>query len=275
MGAAARAEAVDADSPPPSALAGGSGSRRSGPSAVYAATDRARASSRSSSGAATGFGSSRWVLRCRAAGGLCPTPRVPDCRYGDEMLIMSDGAVDGTDESVSFWRDNRSAFGEFVEAWGYLSDDDALRDGRRFTNSTRGDLASPVQPKLVLIDEHGNELWLTACCVGYGGGGPGGTETILVEEGFGSQAYLWKMISNHLVLGLRKGVDEPLEAVPVSVRGSKRDRYQLDRWLNRLWYEPRIHTPADLRRAARWLKKKDPLEWPAGVGFARGKPKRT
>lgn len=186
------------------------------------------------------------------------------------MLIMSDGAVGSTNESLDFWREHRARFGEVVEAWGYLSDDDALRDGRAFVNSTRGDLGSPECPKLVLINAAGDEMWLTACCVGYGGGGPGGTETILVEEGFGPQARIEELVSGHLVLGLRKGEDEPLEAVPVAVRGNHRDRTRLSRWLQRLWYEPRIHTDKGTKKAARWLAKKDPLEWPHGVGQGRG-----
>ncbi|GAA2793201.1 hypothetical protein GCM10010441_18050 [Kitasatospora paracochleata] len=183
------------------------------------------------------------------------------------MMILTDGGQDATTASLRFWRDNRHHFGTFIEARAYLSEDDVIVDGRRFANTGSGPQhAWPQSPKLVLIDDAGNELWLTACCAGYGGGGPGGTAEILTEEGFGTEESIARLVTDHLVLVLRKDHDEPVEAVPSAVRGTDRDRRNLDRWLTRLWHEPRIHTDKALRTASRWLRRSDPLDGsPRGV----------
>ncbi|MET8624673.1 hypothetical protein ABZW30_13105 [Kitasatospora sp. NPDC004669] len=183
------------------------------------------------------------------------------------MMILTDGGQDATTESLKFWRDNRHQLGTFIEARAYLSEDDVIVDGRRFANTGHGSQnAWPQSPKLVLIDEDANELWLTACCAGYGGTGPGGTQDILVEEGFGTSEEIGRLVTDHLVLVLRKGLAQPVEAVPSVLRGNDRDRRNLDRWLTRLWHEPRIHTDKALRTASRWLRKSDPLDGaPDGV----------
>ena len=177
------------------------------------------------------------------------------------MMILVDRAGGDTQASLQFWRENRARFGTFVEARAYLSDDDAIVDGRRFASTVDGpQFAWPQSPKLVLIDDNGDELWLTACCCGYGGTGPGGTEEILVAEDFVTEEQLGRLVSDHLVLVLRKGAEQPVEAVPVEARGNDRDRDRLERWLTRLWHEPRIHTDKALRTASRWLRKSDPLD---------------
>ncbi|WP_042428014.1 hypothetical protein [Streptacidiphilus anmyonensis] len=184
------------------------------------------------------------------------------------MMILADRAGGDTLESLRFWRDNRSKFGTFVEARAYLSDDDAIVDGRRFASTVSGpQYAWPQSPKLVLVDENGDELWLTACCCGYGGTAPGGTEDILIEEGFvDTPEDAARLVADHLVLVLHKGAAQPVEAVPVEVRGNDRDRDTLERWLERLWHEPRIHTDKAMRAASRWLRKSDPLDGaPDGV----------
>ncbi|MFJ4192091.1 hypothetical protein [Kitasatospora sp. NPDC089509] len=183
------------------------------------------------------------------------------------MMILTDGGQDATTESLRFWRENRHRFGTFVEARAYLSEDDVIVDGRRFANTSHGpQYAWPQSPKLVLIDDSGNELWLTACCAGYDGSGSGGTQDILVEEGFGTAEQIRPLVTDHLVLVLRKDRDQPVEAVPSALRGNDRDRRNLDRWLSRLWSEPRIHTDKALRTASRWLRRSDPLEGaPSGM----------
>ncbi|MFC1436051.1 hypothetical protein ACEZDB_36000 [Streptacidiphilus sp. N1-3] len=181
------------------------------------------------------------------------------------MMILTDDAQGDTGKSLQFWQEQRHRFGAFVEARAYLSDDDAIVDGRRFAATVHGpQYAWPQSPKLVLIDEAGDELWLTACCVGYGGTGPGATEDILVAEGFVEADKAARLVGDHLVLVLRKDRDQPVEAVPVQVRGNDRDREKLDRWLTRLWHEPRIHTDKALRSASRWLRRDDPLEGASG-----------
>lgn len=112
------------------------------------------------------------------------------------MLIVADDDRGSTEYSKQVWRENRDLFGRFVEARVYARGDGPLVDGRLFVPPPRGGgvWASPPRevwpspPTMVLIDERGNELWLTGTLCGYPGEGPRGAGFILREEGFGADA---------------------------------------------------------------------------------------
>lgn len=100
------------------------------------------------------------------------------------MLIVTDDGYGATRQSVQVVNDNRHLFGTFVEARVYHGPDGALLDGR--FSRWRVDL--PDAPAMVLIDDRGNELWLSGTPCGYTGQGPGGAEELLLQEGFGTAA---------------------------------------------------------------------------------------
>lgn len=112
------------------------------------------------------------------------------------MLIVTDDNQGSTEYSKQVWRDTRDLFGKFVEARVYARGDGPLVDGRIFVPPSKRDgiWASPPKevwpspPTMVLIDDRGNELWLTGTLCGYPGEGPTGAEFILREEGFGADA---------------------------------------------------------------------------------------
>jgi hypothetical protein len=112
------------------------------------------------------------------------------------VLIVTDDDRGSTEYSKQVWRENRDLFGRFVEAWVYAPGDGPLVDGRLFVPPSKRDgvWASPPTevwpspPTMVLIDDRGNELWLTGTLCGYRGEGPRGAEFILQEEGFGADA---------------------------------------------------------------------------------------
>jgi len=117
------------------------------------------------------------------------------------MLVVTDGDRGTTDYSLQIWKGNRHLFGVFTEARVYARGDGALIDGRLFK---KNDLASP--PSMVLVDDRGNELWLTGTPCGYVGTGSGGAATILNEEGFGDDSEV--VIDERFVkVVLRKGED--------------------------------------------------------------------
>lgn len=100
------------------------------------------------------------------------------------MLIVTDDGSCVTQQSAQTFSDNRRLFGVFVEARVYHGPDGALLDGR-FSN-WQTDL--PDAPAMVLVDERGNELWLSGTPCGHNGQGPSGAEKILLQEGFGDAA---------------------------------------------------------------------------------------
>ena len=85
------------------------------------------------------------------------------------MLIVTDDGREVTEYSKQVWRENRDLFGRFVEARVYARGDGPLVDGRLFVPPPErgGVWASPPTevwpspPTMVLIDDRGNELWLT------------------------------------------------------------------------------------------------------------------
>jgi hypothetical protein len=102
------------------------------------------------------------------------------------MLIVRDDDYGITRASLATWRDNRKLFGRFIEARIYSLSDGALIDGRYCHWDE--DVIDPHPPSTVLIDEQGNELWLSGTSCGYSGEGPSGAERILREELFGDAA---------------------------------------------------------------------------------------
>jgi hypothetical protein len=102
------------------------------------------------------------------------------------MLIVTDDDYGITEASLATWRDNRKLFGRFIEARIYSLSDGALIDGRYCRWGE--DVIHPQPPCTVLIDEQGNELWLSGTSCGYAGEGPSGAERILREELFGDAA---------------------------------------------------------------------------------------
>jgi hypothetical protein len=100
------------------------------------------------------------------------------------VLIVTDDGAGITVGSVEVWENNRGLFGTFVEARVYAYSDGAMIDGRL----CRWRIDRPDAPKMVLIDDQGNELWLSGTPCGYGGQGAGGAVRILRQEGFGDVA---------------------------------------------------------------------------------------
>ena len=94
-----------------------------------------------------------------------------------------------TRRSLLLWRVTRPLFGDFREAKCgdvnprlELACDLDLVHTRADPNFTYG---------LILRDDRSQELWLSGCSAGYGGEGPGGTETILEAEGFPQATSRW------------------------------------------------------------------------------------
>jgi hypothetical protein len=102
------------------------------------------------------------------------------------MLIVKDDGYGITVDSLATWRDNRELFGRFIEARVYWRSDGALIDGRFCLWG--GDELHPAPPSMVLIDDRGNELWLSGMTCSYSGEGPAGAETVLRGEQFGDAA---------------------------------------------------------------------------------------
>jgi hypothetical protein len=150
------------------------------------------------------------------------------------MKILSDGGASSTIESLRFWEDNRTDFGTFIEAYVFYSEASSLMAGRLIPvrGSTRTDA-----PTLVVVDERGDELWLSACSCGYEGTGPTGTADLLLREGFDARLVVevFRTVRLHLV----KGESEPrLAEYAPNERGLREEwlREEQDRladWLDR------------------------------------------
>ena len=133
--------------------------------------------------------------------------------YG-QKLIDASGT---TPVSLRTWRHTRPLFAKFVEA--YCSYTSGFRHFRLGTETPGGDYTETdvVSPGLVLLDEHGSELWLSGCGSGYVGQGPAGAGYILYREGF-DHAHV-DLVPSMENLHIRKGLREPLLAVRRSELG--------------------------------------------------------
>ena len=127
--------------------------------------------------------------------------------YGQKLIEQS-GV---TRASLRTWRLTRPLFGEFVEA--YCSFTSGFRCFQLGVETPAGDYTETDadSPGLVLLDEHGGELWLSGCGSGYTGEGAAGTGYVLYREGF-DHAHI-DLVPHMENLHIRKGLAEPLLAV--------------------------------------------------------------
>lgn len=102
-----------------------------------------------------------------------------------EGTILKDRPWNYTEGSLNFWRQNKRKLGVVVRA---VMRDDAEPDGYY----------------LRLIDEHENEIWFGGLTAGYGGTGPAGTVSLLLDAGFGTEAALREFIESNPSFDLRR-----------------------------------------------------------------------
>jgi hypothetical protein len=167
------------------------------------------------------------------------------------MLIVTEDDGGSTSESLHIWKENRHLFGVFTEARVYSRGDGALIDGRLFKKHR---LASP--PSMILVDDRGNELWLTGTPCGYVGTGSGGAATILHEEGFGDDSEA--VVDDRVVkVVLRKGEDGAI-ASELTERGATLwdGDEKIVRWL---WGQAQVGGSADRAEEVARLLSRDPL----------------
>lgn len=89
-----------------------------------------------------------------------------------------------THHSLKTFYDNRERFGTLHAAFVYFDHTDAVFDNFFISSNHYGGRFHKLEiPYLVLRDDEMNEMWLGGCNCGYGGEGPHGTETILLECG--------------------------------------------------------------------------------------------
>jgi hypothetical protein len=155
---------------------------------------------------------------------------------------------------VDAWRNNRKLFGNFVEARVYSQSDGGLIDGRRSRWSD--DVMYPESPKMVLIDDQGNELWLSGTPCGYVGQGSSGAEKILREEQFGDAAEA-VFDERFVKIVLRKSEDGTVVAELTEQGQTLWDgESRIQRWL---WRQEKLPVDANREAEIDRLKREDPL----------------
>jgi hypothetical protein len=178
------------------------------------------------------------------------------------MLIVTDDNYSITSKSRQVWEDQRHLFGTFIEARVYARWDGAVIDGRLFG----GNRELAVPPSMVLIDEAGNELWLSGMACGYAGTGPGGAAVILQAEGFGEISE--EVLSERFVkIVLRKEEDGTVTS-QFTERGTTLwdGEERIVRWL---WRQGKVPAGADRAAEVARLMWDDPYGFPpheAGEG---------
>jgi hypothetical protein len=165
---------------------------------------------------------------------------------------MTDDGGGITRRSLQAWGEHRQLFGTFIEARVYASSDGAVIDGR-LCWWDKGILL-PVAPAMVLIDDQGNELWLSGTPCGYTGEGSGGAERILREEGFGDAAEA--VYDKRWVKVVPRKEEDGRVTAQRTERESALWDEQLLRWL---WRQGQVTTGTDRATEAARLTWEDPF----------------
>jgi hypothetical protein len=119
--------------------------------------------------------------------------------------------------SLMLWRATRPLFGGFTEAICYWQGDSQYRYAAVDPSHPNHE-DHPIDstfintPGLILIDEHGNDLWLSGCGCGYTGEGPTATAYILFHEGF-SEDHINRFIPHCASFHLVKDESEPAAVI--------------------------------------------------------------
>jgi hypothetical protein len=111
---------------------------------------------------------------------------------------------ENTFESISVWRKTRPLFGVFREAYCNEAPTGQAAYGLDLWTANCG---GPFKGGLVLLDDRGQELWLSGCKAGYDGTGPSGTAEILEAEAF---THYVELPFQYRTFHVTKDRDEPL-----------------------------------------------------------------
>jgi|SRR5664279_512541 len=105
------------------------------------------------------------------------------------LFDIKEGSPGDTYASIAFYEKHKKEFGQFVEAWVFDpngTDEASLLgffDVSPWQQNRRDHPPSAASPNFVLIDESGDQLWLSGAAI-MGGTGANGAVRILYDAGF-------------------------------------------------------------------------------------------
>jgi hypothetical protein len=144
-----------------------------------------------------------------------------------------------TRKSLRFFEEHADEFDEFVEAFAFFEEHDAIlygffdvqpsepKDNPRFR--------WPAVPRLILRDRQGAEVWLGGCNCGYGGEGPSGSQEVLRASKFPER--LVELIPPYRILHLdkRRGVIEARKPSSEDARRPATVSGRAPIWRSEIW----------------------------------------